>query len=239
MMKNAAAENFNMIPGWTETLDFAAKHNMTVMLEEGRLTPHIANSPEKLKELEQVIEKVKNHPALGCYYLFDEPKAGDIPAVAKLVSFIRERDPKHFAFVNMLPMYAVPGYAVPYQPGVDPSKIYMDFLTDYIEVVKPDVLSYDYYTFCRKPSGEPEDLLGYFINLALIREAARKANIPFINIIQSCTFEKNWRQPTAEELRWQVYTTLAYGGRGISYFLYWGPKRYGGIYQDGKQRKLY
>lgn len=60
-MKNAAAENFNMIPGWTKTLDFAAKHKMTVMLEEGRQTPHIANNPEKLKELEQVIEKVKNH----------------------------------------------------------------------------------------------------------------------------------------------------------------------------------
>jgi len=39
-------------------------------------------------------------------------------------------------------------------------------------------------------------------------------------------------------LRWQVYTTLAYGGRGISYFLYWGPTKYGGIYQDGKPSKL-
>ena len=31
---------------------------------------------------------------------------------------------------------------------------------------------------------------------------------------------------------------MAYGGRGISYFLYWGPKSYGGLYQDGKPSPL-
>lgn len=43
-----------------------------------------------------------------------------------------------------------------------------------------------------------------------------------------------WRLPSAAELRWLVYTTLAYGGRGISYFTYWGPESYGGIYRDGQ-----
>ncbi len=31
---------------------------------------------------------------------------------------------------------------------------------------------------------------------------------------------------------------MAYGGRGISYFLYWGPKSQGGLYQDGKPSPL-
>ena len=39
-------------------------------------------------------------------------------------------------------------------------------------------------------------------------------------------------------MRWLVYTTLAYGGKGISYFLYWGPKAYGGLYQDGVRTPL-
>ncbi len=167
IITRAATENFNMIPAWRETLDFAAKHKIKIMLEHGLLTPKIANDPDKLKELEQLILQVKDHPALESYYLFDEPKASDFAAVAKLVDFIRERDPKHFSFVNMLPLHAVPGYAVPCQPGVDPSKTYMQFLKDYITAVKPDLLSYDYYNFLRKPSGEPEDLLGYFVNLAL------------------------------------------------------------------------
>ena len=52
------------------------------------------------------------------------------------------------------------------------------------------------------------------------------------------TVEKTWRLPNATEMRWLAYTTLAYGGRGISYFTYWGPKSYGGLYQDGKPAPL-
>jgi hypothetical protein len=31
---------------------------------------------------------------------------------------------------------------------------------------------------------------------------------------------------------------MAYGGRGISYYLYWGPRSYGGLYQDGQPSPL-
>lgn len=236
-VKNSAAENFNLIPNAEETLDLAQKNRIKVMLEHGRLSPNVAGDPVQLKELGEVIDRVKNHPALAGYYLFDEPKAAEIPELAKVVEFVRARDPKHYCFINMLPVYGVPGYAVPIEPGVDPSKTYMKFLKSYIETVKPDVLSYDFYAFHKNKNGEPEDIPGYFANLSLIREAARSAQIPFINIIQACAFDETFRVPTANELRWQVYTTLAYGGRGISYFLYWGPTKYGGIYQDGKPSK--
>ena len=78
----------------------------------------------------------------------------------------------------------------------------------------------------------------YFLNLALIREAAQEARKPFLNIIQASTVEKSWRLPNARELRFLAFTTMAYGGRGISYFLYWGPKEQGGLYQDGKPSPL-
>ena len=29
---------------------------------------------------------------------------------------------------------------------------------------------------------------------------------------------------------------MAYGGRGISYFTYWGPPEYNGLYVDGKRK---
>lgn len=229
----ASKEDFNLIPASQEALDLAEKNGLRVMLEHGRLTPNIADDPEKLNELAQVIAQVKDHPALEAYYLFDEPKASDIPAVAKLVSFIRQHDPKHFSFVNMLPAHAIPG-----KQGVDPSLTYLSYLRDYIKAVKPDLLSYDYYDFYENAEGQPVDLGFYFFNLELIRKAAQEAGIPFINIIQACKFDNNWRTPSDGELRWQVYTTLAYGGRGISYFLYWGPAKYGGIYQNGKPGKL-
>ena len=110
---------------------------------------------------------------------------------------------------------------------------YRDHLKKYLEVVKPDLISYDHYHFLKTRDGGQ-----YFLNLALIREAAQEARKPFLNIIQASTVEPSWRLPNASELRFLAFTTLAYGGRGISYFLYWGPKSQGGLYQDGKPSPL-
>jgi hypothetical protein len=41
----------------------------------------------------------------------------------------------------------------------------------------------------------------YFLNLALIREAALAAGRPFLNIIQANTIEKSWRLPDPPETR--------------------------------------
>lgn len=230
---NAKSQCFNLIPAWQETLDFAQKHNVKIMLEHGLLHPTTVHSAEKLKQLDGLISKLKNHPGLGAYYVFDEPQSAAFHDVAVLVEFLRKRDPYHLAFVNMLPIYGVPG-----KLDTDPSITYLQFLRQYIDSVKPELLSYDYYNFYRNKDGTPYDLPGYFVNLGLIRQAAIEAHIPFMNIIQASTFLKEYRLPTASEMRWQVYTTLAYGARGINYFLYWGPKSYGGLYQDGKETEL-
>ena len=229
----ATSEHFNMIPASEEALPIAAKHNVKVMLEHGLLTPATARSEEKMKELDAVIDRVKDNPALGAYYVVDEPRPEAFPEIAKLITRIRSRDKKHLCFVNLLPIYGVPIKA-----GQDPARTYMKYVKDYIETVHPELLSYDYYNFYRKGNGTSYDGDVYFVHLNLIRQAAQKANIPFMNIIQASNFERDWRFPVAEELRWQVYTTLAYGGRGISYFLYWGPEKYRGLYRDGKPTSL-
>ena len=72
----------------------------------------------------------------------------------------------------------------------------------------------------------------------MIREAAIQAKVPFLNIVQAGDGEPSWRLPTAHELRWLAYTTLAYGGRGLSYFVYWGSATYGGLYKDGRKTPL-
>ncbi len=59
---------------------------------------------------------------------------------------------------------------------------------------------------------------GYFQNLAVIRNEALKANIPFWTYIQTTSWYQGGFLPTEEELRWNVNTALAYGAKGIQYF---------------------
>lgn len=256
-LARVAKEGFNLT--WTpvEGLDVAAKHSLRSMLTSALLKPETLDDATKRAELDALIERVKSHPALEAYHITDEPGSGAFPGLGKLVAYLRERDPAHYAYINLYPTYANEqqlgvsadtadrakvGYPTDFA-GVDTSDKtvlrYREHLKQFIETVNPDLISYDHYHFLkREKDGSPTDGKQYFLNLGLIRLAALEAKKPFLNIIQANTIEKHWRLPNGTELRWLVFTTMAYGGRGISYFTYWGPPAYNGLYVDGKPMPL-
>ena len=250
-LARVAAEHYNLTWVPVEGLDVAARHGIRAMLTSNLLNPAALDDAVKRKQLDALIESVKDHPALEAYHILDEPGAAAFPALGRLVAYLKERDPKHLAYINLFPTYANEqqlgvtaadaqrgraGYPTGLS-GVDADNkvvlAYREHLKQYLEIVKPDLISYDHYHFFKEKDG-PE----YFLNLALIRMEAIESNKPFLNIIQGGNFLKAWRLPNADEIRWLVFTTMAYGGRGISYFTYWGPKSYGGLYQDGKASPL-
>lgn len=63
---------------------------------------------------------------------------------------------------------------------------------------------------------------GYFQNLEAVRAVAQRHSLPFWNIVLS-NAHFSYAEPTEAGLRFQLYTTLAYGARGISYFTYFTP----------------
>jgi len=256
-LARVAQEGFNLTWTSVDGLDVAARHDLRAMLTSELLKPETLNAPAKRAELDALIDRVKNHPALEAYYLTDEPGLGAFPALGKLVAYLRERDPAHFAYINLYPTYANEqqlgvsadaaerakvGYPTDFA-GVDTSDKtvlrYREHLKQFIETVKPDLISYDHYHLLKNDKdSSPTDGKQYFLNLGLIRLAALEAKRPFLNIIQANTIEKHWRLPNGNELRWLVFTTMAYGGSGISYFTYWGPPAYNGLYIDGKPMPL-
>jgi hypothetical protein len=65
-------------------------------------------------------------------------------------------------------------------------------------------------------------MAGYHRNLDVISRAAQRASVPFMNFFVSQPF--NGRGDITEaQLRWQAYTSLAYGASGLLYFCYWTP----------------
>jgi hypothetical protein len=136
------------------------------------------------------------------------------------------------AYINLFPTYASNQ-----QLGAkgDMISAYQNYLRAYVQIVKPALLSYDHYQFAKR--GDNPD---YFLNLAMIRRAAQGARVPLLNIVQACTWTPSMRVPGPGELRYLVYTTLAYGGQGISYYVYCHPGHTGGIaLPDGSPTPLY
>lgn len=251
-----SAEGFNLTGIMAEKdLDVAARNHLRVMFVSDLIKPAVLDDPVKRQQLDALVDRVKNHPALEAYFLDDEPGAVAFPGLGRLVAYLRERDPAHLAYINLFPTYANEqqlgvsadaterarvGYPTNFAgvgTGDKTVLLYREHLKRFVETVKPDLISYDHYHLLQPDqSGKPVDGEQYFLNLALIRIAALEANVPFVNTIQSGRHLESWRDPTPAEMRWLVFTTMAYGGRGISYFTYWGPR--GAFYVGGKPSPL-
>lgn len=237
-MTDAAARQmveggWNLVWCTEAELDVARRHGLRAQLTHGLLSPASLDDPTKRAELDALVERVRRHPALYAYHLTDEPSAAAFPALGRLVAYLRERDPAHLAYINLFPTYANNE-----QLGTqgDVVTAYREHLAQYVATVKPALISYDHYQFALKGDNEQ-----YFLNLAMIRRAALDAGLPFLNIVQSCTWAPQvMRVPQPDEMRYLVYTTLAYGAQGISYYVYNCPNHVGAITApDGTPGPLY
>ncbi len=155
-------------------------------------------------------QAVDGHPACFGYYLRDEPGAGAFPGLARWVQAVRDAAPGALPYINLFP-----NYASPQQLGV---ATYAEYLDSYLATVRPPFLSYDHYALMADGSLRA----GYFQNLEAVRAAALGHRLPFWNIVLA-NAHFHYAEPTPAGFRFQLYTTLAYGARGISYFTYFAP----------------
>ena len=227
-----AEGGFNVVWCSEQQLDTAQRHSLRAQLSDGLLSPATLDNPAACEKLDALIARVRNHPALYCYFITDEPSAGAFPALGKLVAYLRELDPAHMAYINLFPTYANNQ-----QLGTqgDTVTAYREHLRQFVQTVRPALVSYDHYQFATNGDNGQ-----YFLNLAMIRQASQVAGLPFLNIVQACTWTPSMRVPTGDEMRYLLYTTLAYGAQGISYYVYCHPGHTGGIaLPDGTPTPIY
>jgi len=182
------------------------------------------------KRVTELISQVRNHPAVFGYYLRDEPTASFFPGLATVSGIVRELHPGVWPYINLFPNYADAS-----QLGV---KTYDGYVEKFIEACQPPIVSYDHYAILEGGGMRGE----YFANLESVRRATAKHKLPFWQIVLSvgCL---NYREPSAADMRFQVYTSLAYGARGLAYFKYFTPAvgnfRNGPIDQFGHETPMW
>lgn len=216
--KQMADGNFNLIWCYEAEIPVAQKYGLRFLFQDPLLVPETMEDPAKLAKLNELIARVKKQRGLYAYYIIDEPSSTLFPALGKLAAHLRKLDPERTTYINLFPTYA--SYA---HTGIQGEMVpaYKEYLTKFSEAVKPDLLSYDHYHF-----GVDNDQDQYFLNLNMMRKHGLETGVPFMNIIQACTWDKDMRAPNGYELRWLNYTSLAYGAQGISYFVYHFPRFY-------------
>jgi hypothetical protein len=177
-------------------LQLCEKHGLKAIVPVGALPP----------------DKLPDSPACWGYSIVDEPNASRFPELSKTVDAIRRARPGKLSYINLFP-----NYATPEQLG---TKNYDEHVAQFMEQVRPDVLSMDHYPVF-KPGSDGRD--NYCRNLDVMRRDSLAAGIPFWNFFNTMPYGPH-TDPTEAQLRWQIFASLAYGAKGVMYFCYWTPR---------------
>lgn len=246
-VKEAAEAGFTVIECRYDTatnkqvLTWCEQLGLRAYVWDSRMAAAINQAEGWQKALDDMVADYKGYPALDRFFIKDEPVEAHFPMLARIADYLREHHPGTDFYVNLLPNVAVPG-------GKANSDTH---IAQYLEAVKPSLLSYDHYCLCKREVTADELYAGglrearvseecrarnnthgtvyaeydrpdYYDNLEQIRAHARAAGIPWMIII---LLAEHWgyRYLTEAEIRWEVFTALAYGSSQISYFTYWTP----------------
>ena len=163
-----------------------------------------------IDRIPEIKANLASSPAYVGDYISDEPSATAFDHLGAYTKAFLEAMPDKEVYINLFPIYA--------KESVLGTPTYARHIDEYLDKVPTKSLSYDYYGFV------PQGGIGsdYFTNLDLVRSKTLNKRIPYWVITQSGQVGSN-RIPTEKEERWNVWSTIALGSKGISYFCYWTP----------------
>lgn len=219
-----------------KVIEYCRKKGVMCSVTDGRIMHSRFLEDGWSDMLDNEIAKYVGIDGVADYHIQDEPHKKDFDGLAKVTQRIKALDPNRIAYINLFP-----NYASKEQLGHD---TYYEHVEDFIRTVKPELISYDHYHFIDRHNtkkkeiqfdsererliyedahkGENRERYGFFDNLIDVRELSQKYDIPFMIIIL-VTEHGRYRDLTEAEIRWEVYQSLTFGAKGISYFTYWTP----------------
>lgn len=191
-------------------LDWGEQHKVGMLVKRTALK---GNSTSRVNEM---LAEFINHPACCGLYLVDEPGGttyfpdggnGGVFADHQEISRMLADELDIFYYCNLIKV-----------TSLSQKSAYEQYIQEYIDVMHPQFLSYDYYPFDHDTRN---DRPRYFWNLAIIREYALKNNLPFWNFVQAGIIVQNDERTltlSEGEHDWGVNMSLAFGAQGIEYF---------------------
>lgn len=172
-------------------------------------SPNIPADSEIREHFNQLKARIANNPAVLGFFLRDEPSADVMPELGKLAAALREAMPEKWPYVNLFP------YRV--SPERLGARDYDSYVRMLVNTIGQPFLSYDNYSLV---NGEMLD--SFYTNLEIIRRLSLETKTRFWNCILANS-HFNYMEPSDATFNLQVYSTMAYGGRGIQYFTYFAP----------------
>lgn len=166
-------------------------------------------------------DKYAKEPAFAGILASDEPPATKFEAIRKVQDWFKQRYPDKEFIVNLLPTYANAEQlsGIKDKQNFDFEK---EYVGEFIRIVQPEILSYDHYALLYDDVKDENALRpDYLRNLEIFAEYSKQTGKPFYNFMLTIGHLYYRTVKTYADIAWQVYTSLAYGVKGLQTFTYW------------------
>jgi len=242
--KEYAACNMSAALLWKPENELFAKAVKTELPWHGHAKPRRFYGNEGARRFDEGMQSRmtdlrETFPGCDAWLVWDEPEgAEDIEVAARIVSWLKANHPGTLVYTN-----ANPGGHEEFK-GLKPKdgRGYQDYLRDITGTMRPDVLMVDFYPFFKDPYGDRVPFFRFLCQQ--IRSAALEADMPYWMFVQAYSEaipgnNNDRRYPSESDVRIQVFTSLAFGFTGISYFLYCPGFERTMLDEDGSPAPLY
>ncbi len=239
--------NDNMKDDILQELDLSEKYGIVYIVADRDALS--VNSAADLAQFDWYMSK----PAYGGTILYDEPGAIDFPQIAAATrAWENSKYANTLPYINHLPNYAsmdqltydgnMGGYwtddgtFVRTKPDYTGQSFnnYEGWVKLYLDTVKPQMFSYDYYPYLITNPTFFRD--SWYTNLSNVRYYTAQAGVPYWVYGQlggwpeyGQVFDENTKHLTYGHTALQFNSMLSYGAKGIQYYNYFMPPNYASV----------
>ena len=165
------------------------------------------------KGVQEAVKDFGSHPAVFGFEVGDEPNKDYWQSAIDAYKIHLQYAPHLTPFINMFPMWGTEDFE---DCLGCKREDYADLNAEYMKQTGAKLISYDYYGQCAYFEKEFYFDL-YFKNLNIFKEAAQRNDGKYFNSVL-CVPHWAFREPTEDELRWQISTSVAHGASGVMWF---------------------
>ncbi len=202
-------------------LKLCAKYGIGMTVSDGSFGDTLLNKTEK--EIADAVAKYENVPSADGFYIRDEPRNPNIYIDAYVA--LKKAAPDKYMHLNFYPntVHAIP-------------EMYKAQMNDWCRLAANAGYPLDYLMFDRYPfplkDGEM-DRENFFSNVRFCYEAGLENNVKTGLYIQTVCQEELFRKPTDSEIRYEMYSSLAFGFKQLSFFTWFTPVNRSEPFRDG------
>lgn len=202
-------------------LELCEKYGIHLIVHDGEFGSNLLNKSESY--VAKRVNKYTKYSSLGGFYILDEPYNANNYVEAYLN--LKKTFPDGYMHLNFLP-----------SGSYGSTELYQAQMNDWCRLCAAGGYPVDYLIYDRYPFGLTAgsmDRNGFYTNLRAVHDVGLKNGVRTGTYIQTVKQSVAFRRPTDSEIRYEMYSALAFGFKQLSFFTWFTPVNRSEPFEDG------